>query len=99
MSWTPGMRRQSRVGLLGQLLRKPPGSNYSRVKPSFAYARVPLKHGRHTRIAPCRTAGFGCIEAPSSSSHLIAAFAPLLLPTRLAKSVAATLSVASAAPR
>jgi hypothetical protein len=59
----------------------------------------PLKHGRHTRVAPCRTAVLGCIEAPPSSSGLTAAFAPqLLLPTRLAKLVAASLSVASAAP-
>jgi hypothetical protein len=82
VSWTPGMRRQSRIGLLGQLLREPPGSIYSRAKPSFALARVPLKHGWHTHVAPCRTAVFGCIEAPPSSSRLTAAFAPqLLLPT------------------
>jgi hypothetical protein len=73
--------QQSRIGLLGQL-REPPGSIYSRAKPSFALARVPLKHGWHTRVAPSRTAVFGCIEAPPSSSRLIAAFAPqLLLPT------------------
>jgi hypothetical protein len=98
--WIPGMKRQSRVGSLGQLLRKPPGSICSRAKPSFAHARVPLKHGRHTRIASYRTAVLGCIEAPPSSSRLTATFAPqLLLPTRLAKLVAASLSVASAAPR
>jgi hypothetical protein len=78
----PGTRRQSRIGSLGQLLREPPGSNCSQAKPSFAHARVPLKHGRHTRVAPCRTAVFGCIEAPPSSSGPTAAFAPqLLLPT------------------
>jgi hypothetical protein len=72
----------------------------SRAESSFAHARVPLKHGRHTRVASCRTAVLGCIEAPPSSSRLTAAFAPqLLLPTRLAKLVAASLSVASAAPR
>jgi hypothetical protein len=70
--WTPGTRRHC----------EPPGSNCSRAKPSFAYARVPLKHGRHTRVAPCRTAVFGCIKAPPSSSRLTTAFAPqLLLPT------------------
>jgi hypothetical protein len=96
MSWTPGTKRQSRIGSLGQLLRKPPGS----AKPSFAHARVPLKHGRHTRVASCRTAVLGCIEVPPSSSRLTATFAPqLLLPSRLAKLVAASLSVASAAPR
>jgi hypothetical protein len=25
MSWIPGMKRQSRIGSLGQLLREPPG--------------------------------------------------------------------------
>jgi hypothetical protein len=78
----PGTRRQSRIGSLGQLLREPPGSNCSRAKPSFAHARVPLKYGRHTRVAPYRTAVLGCIEAPPSSSCSTAAFAPqLLLPT------------------
>jgi hypothetical protein len=82
MSWIPGAKRQSRIRLLGQLLRKPPGSNCSRAKPSFAHARVPLKHGRHTRVASCRTAVLGCIKAPPSSSRPTAAFAPqLLLPT------------------
>jgi hypothetical protein len=54
----------------------------SRAESSFAHARVPLKHGRHTRVASCRTAVLGCIEAPPSSSRLTAAFAPqFLLPT------------------
>jgi hypothetical protein len=75
----PGTRRQSRIGSLGQLLREPPGSNCSRAKPSFAHARVPMKHGRHTRVAPCRTPVFGCIEVPPSSSLLTAVFAPQLL--------------------
>jgi hypothetical protein len=70
MSWIPGAKLLSRIGLLGQLLHEPPGSNCSRAKPSFAHARVPLKHGRHTRVASCRTAVFGCIEVPPSSSHL-----------------------------
>jgi hypothetical protein len=49
---------------------------------SSAHARVPLKHGRHTRVASCRTAVLGCIEVPPSSSRPTAAFAPqLLLPT------------------
>jgi hypothetical protein len=82
MSWIPGTKRQSRIGSLGQLLREPPRSNCSRVKLSFAYSRVPLKHGRHTRVASCRTAVLGCIEAPPSSSRPTAAFVPqLLLPT------------------
>jgi hypothetical protein len=82
MSWIPGAKRQSRIGLLGQLLREPSGSNCSRAKSPFAHARVPQIHGRHTRVAPCRTVVFGCIEAPPSSSCSTAAFASqLLLPT------------------
>jgi hypothetical protein len=82
MSWVPGTKRKSRIGSLRQLHREPPGSICLRAKPSFAHARVPLKHDRHTHVAFCRTAVFGCIEAPPSSSRLTAAFAPqLLLPT------------------
>jgi hypothetical protein len=82
MSWIPGTKRQSRIGSLGQLLCEPPRSNCLRAKPSFAHARVPLKHGRHIRVTPCRTVVFGCIEAPLSSSRVTAAFAPqFLLPT------------------
>jgi hypothetical protein len=45
------------------------GFSCLRAESSFAYARVPLKHGRHARVA----------------SRLTAAFASqLLLPTRLA---------------
>jgi hypothetical protein len=81
-SWNPGTRWQSRIGLLGNLPRELPGSNCSRAKPSFAHASVPLKHGRHTHVASCRTALLGCIDAPPSSSRPTAAFAPqLLLPT------------------
>jgi hypothetical protein len=67
-----GMKRQSRIGSLRQLHREPSGSICLRAKPSFAHARVPLKHGRHTRVAFCRTAVFGCIEAPPSSPHPVA---------------------------
>jgi hypothetical protein len=42
MSWTPGSRRWSRMGSLGQLLREPPGSIRSRAKPSFAPASLAL---------------------------------------------------------
>jgi hypothetical protein len=42
MSWTPGTKRQSRIGSLGQLLREPPGSICSRAKPSFAPASLAL---------------------------------------------------------
>jgi hypothetical protein len=88
MSWTPGTRRWSRMGSLGQFLRESPGSIRSRAKPSFAHAHVPLKHVWHTRVASCRTIVLGYIEAPPSSSRLTAAFAPqLLLPTRLAVTV------------
>jgi hypothetical protein len=58
--------------LLRQLRREPSGSICLRAKPSFAHARVPLKHGRHTRVAFCRTAVFGCIKAPPSSPHPVA---------------------------
>jgi hypothetical protein len=51
------MRRQSRIGSLGQLLREPPGSICSRAKPSFAPASLALNlHARgrlpciHTRL-------------------------------------------------
>jgi hypothetical protein len=40
---------------------------------------VPLKHGRHTRVAPCRTVVLGCTETPLSSSRPTATFAPQLL--------------------
>jgi hypothetical protein len=40
MSWTPGTRRWSRMGSLGQLLRRPPGSIRSRAKLSFAPASL-----------------------------------------------------------
>jgi hypothetical protein len=70
------------------------GFSCSRAESSFAYALVPPKHGRHTRVAYCRTAVLGCIEAPPSSSRLTAAFAPqLLLPTRLAVIVTFQLAV------
>jgi hypothetical protein len=42
MSWIPGTKRQSRIGLLGQLLREPPGSICSRAKSSFAPASLAL---------------------------------------------------------
>jgi hypothetical protein len=67
-----GTKRQSRIGSLRQLRREPSGSICLRAKPSFAHARVPLKHGRHTRVAFCRTAVFGCIKAPPSSPHPVA---------------------------
>jgi hypothetical protein len=35
MSWIPGTKRQSRIGLLGQLLREPSGFSCSRVEPSL----------------------------------------------------------------
>jgi hypothetical protein len=79
MSWIPGAKRQSRTGSLRQLLREPSGSNCSRAKSPFAHACVSQIHGRHTRVAPCRIAVFGCIEAPPSSSRLTVAFASQLL--------------------
>jgi hypothetical protein len=101
-SWIPGMKRQSRIGLLGQLLCERPGSICSRAKPSFAHAQVPLKHGRHTRVVFCRIAAPDRIPgmplllcSHTNGPQPAYAWSIVLLPTRLWKRIESAISPAS----